>query len=161
MSNALWRRAEVLEKLGRHNEAVVDWTRATDLTPAEKRQPFRRSLALALAQAGRHVEAVVAAESLTGADQATPVDLMTAAIVFALCSSDATDDAAHRDRFGQRAVALIDQAHSGGLFAKAADVDQLKTHPGLAALRERADFQQLLERLEKEVGSQPPPPSAN
>jgi hypothetical protein len=52
------------------------------------------------------------------------------------------------ERYAARAVALLNQAHTGGHLKNAMFLRQFKTDPDLDPLRKRADFQKLLQELE-------------
>jgi hypothetical protein len=58
-------------------------------------------------------------------------------------------DAAQRDKYAGRGVALLRQARTRGLFRKKANVEQLRKDANLAPLRQRADFKELLTELER------------
>ena len=83
--------------------------------------------------------------------------LYNLACVYSLAATATRKDAAltpadrHQmaEQYAARAVELLANAHAVGYFTVATKLDRLKQDRDLEALRGRADFQQLLSRLEK------------
>jgi hypothetical protein len=105
-----------------------------------------------LANKGQHAQAAAAAP-LAEAKPASAGILYDTGCVYALCVAavhkDAQTAAAERDQlaedYARRALALLRRAVQAGFN----DLPHLKTNdPDLAALRGRADFQQLVQELE-------------
>src|SRR5262249_45322449 len=143
LRNSHWGRAQALTQLGRHAEAVQDWDRALELDEGPNRPTFRLSRAVNLAQLGQDQQATTEVEAVLQAGPPTADRLYDAACVFALSAGKAGDPAV-QERYAARAVALLRDAVAKG-YNKVA---HLKKDSDLDALRQRADFQQLLADLE-------------
>ncbi len=107
----------------------------------------------ALAQHGRHAEAVAAADALAARWPQDHETLYGCACVHALAAGAVKDDAALSERYAARAVALLRQAVGAGFK----DAAHMAKERDLDALRDRADFQQFVAGLEKKM---PPKPKA-
>jgi serine/threonine protein kinase/tetratricopeptide (TPR) repeat protein len=145
LRNAHWGRAQALDKLARHGDAVRDWDQALTLNGVPAAEPFiRRGRALTLARAGEHAKAVAEADFLAEAKDATGATLYDLACICALAATAVKDDARLPEHYAARAVALLCQAVAKGWK----DAAHMKKDPDLDALRDREDFQQLLAKLE-------------
>jgi tetratricopeptide (TPR) repeat protein len=148
LRNAHWGRAEALDKLGRHADAVKDWDRALELNALQVDEPGLRSgRARTLARAGEHARAVAEANALAEAKDVTGDTLYDLTCVCAIAAAGAKDaqtpgaDARRlAEGYAARAVELLRRALAKG-FQGAARVNKDKD---LDALRERADFKELL-----------------
>jgi serine/threonine protein kinase len=116
-------------------------------------QRARLKRATDLANKGQHAQAAAEAAPLAEAKPASAGMLYDTGCVYALCvaavQKDAQTAAAERDQlaedYARRAIALLRRAVQAGFR----DLPHLKTNdPDLAALRGRADFQQLVQELE-------------
>jgi serine/threonine-protein kinase len=151
--DAHWKRAEVLTDLGRWDDALADWDRAVELTlvPAEKPW-FRLYRTRTLAHAGRHAAAAGEVEGLVGPARGSGEFLYQLARVLALAAGVAAKDEAlppadrqqAADRYGARAVELLDLARAAGYFRAAANRKKLARDARFEPLRRRDDFQKLL-----------------
>jgi serine/threonine-protein kinase len=151
LRNTHWGRAEALERLGRHAEAVADWEQALALNddrPCDAEFCLGRSGALA--RAGRPDPATAAVEELLRPGNADHGTLYEAARVYALAAAQAAKAAPphtsslRAEQYAQRAAALLRQAVQKGYQ----DVAHMKKDAELDSLRPRLDFQRLLADLE-------------
>src|SRR5262249_53214413 len=141
LRNAHWARAQALDKLGRHADAVQDWDRALSLNAVPAGEPgIRSSRAVSLARAGDHARAVAEADALAAAKGATGSALYDLACACALAAAAVQDDAKLQDRYAARAVELLRQAVAKG-FKDAAHMNKDRD---LHALRDRAGFKSLV-----------------
>jgi tetratricopeptide (TPR) repeat protein len=146
LGNAHYGRAQALDRLGRHPEAVKDWDRALELNDTLAKEPsVRRGRAQSLARAGEHARAVAEVNALAevkGVDGSTLYDL---ACVCALAADKVTGDTGPRlaEEYAARAVELLRHAVAKG-YKNAAHVSEDKA---LDALRGRDDFKNLLAEL--------------
>jgi tetratricopeptide (TPR) repeat protein len=146
LRNAHWNRAEALDKLARHADAVKDWDRVLALNAEPAQEPLiRRGRAQCLARAGEHAQAVAEANALTEAKDVTGDTLYGVARVYALAAAKVTGDPRPRlaDAYAARAVELLRQAVAKG-YKNAA---HLKQDKDLDALRGRQDFTELVAKL--------------
>jgi tetratricopeptide (TPR) repeat protein len=149
------RRAQVLVKVGRHAEAILDWDRAIQLAVGKERDEFHLARAVAQARTGDHRQASAEANELAGKAPGSGNVLYQAACVYALSSVAVPKDAELRQierdklaaRYGSRAVALLTQAEKAGYFKAPAEFDQLRKDTDLDPLRSRPDFQKLLREM--------------
>jgi tetratricopeptide (TPR) repeat protein len=145
LRNAHWGRAQALDKLARHADAVKDWDRALALNAVAAHIPlFRCNRALSLARAGEHAKAVAEVNALAEAKEVTGATLYDLGCVCALAAAAVKDDARLPEHYAARAVALLRQAVAKGWK----DAAHMKKDPDLGVLRDREDFQQLLAKLE-------------
>jgi len=136
LPNARWIRAETLETLGRYTEAAADWDQArTDRTRADY---FTVRYARALAKAGHHERAAVAAEAFLDGSAAA---YFNAACIFALNETTRDKD------YHAQAVELLQKAAEQGFFEEEEHRENLELDDDLASLRQREDFQSLLNSL--------------
>jgi serine/threonine protein kinase/Tfp pilus assembly protein PilF len=146
MRNAYSGRAQAHDDLKQYTEAIAAWDQAVELSPAQERGEFRMSRAASRARAGHLAPAMQEAEDL--AKNGDAVMLYNAACLFALAgasSSAAPGLAEAREKCAKRAIDLLRQAVAKGWQ----DIEHLKTDEDLSVLRERADFQGLVNDLEK------------
>jgi serine/threonine protein kinase/Tfp pilus assembly protein PilF len=160
LRNAHWSRAQALDTLGRHADAVKDWDRALQLNAVAVQEPaFRFSLARSLARAGEHARAVAEANLLAEpASARSPFPgpaLYELACVCAIASGKVRDaESASADaprlagEYAARAVELLRQAVAKGYK----DVARLKKDRDLDAVRDREDFKRLVAGLEAKKG---------
>jgi tetratricopeptide (TPR) repeat protein len=154
LRNTHWGRAEALERLGRHAEAVADWEQARALNDD---RPYDAAFGLgrsgALARAGRPGPATAAVEELLRPGRADHGTLYDAARVYALAAAQVAKAAPphtnslRAEHYARRAVELLRQALRKGHKYVAG----LQKDADLDALRPRPDFRQLLADLEAEA----------
>jgi serine/threonine-protein kinase len=153
--NALWRRAEMLTRMGNYAEAVPNWERAQGFAAEANRGWFRLQHALALARAGDHAAATAAAEELSKQETASGDTLYDLARVEALAQTAAAADPKlgpeerHRlaDTCATRGIELLEKARAAGYFQTPANRERLKTDQDLAPLRSRPEFAPLLRSI--------------
>src|SRR5262249_15328930 len=92
-------------------------------------------------------EAVADAEALTK-DPATPAPMLCNAADVCSRASTAAKEAAQREAYAGRALALLRRAQAAGFFGDRANVERLKRDTDLDPLRQREDFQKLVAELE-------------
>jgi tetratricopeptide (TPR) repeat protein len=148
LRNAHVRRAQALDKLKRHAEALPHWDRAAELSPPDQRPSVRMDRAASQARAGKAAEAVAEAEVLAKDPAASGNHLYNAACVYALASAAVKDDAKQQEAYAGQAVALLRRAQSTGLFKDRKWVEHLKKDTDLDVLRSREDFKKCVAELE-------------
>jgi hypothetical protein len=150
------KRALLLTKLKRHQEALADWDAAVAAETGKRAADLRFARAAALVHTGEHARATAEARALTeGASTPGPA-CYSAACVYSLASAAvARDDRlpqAERDalaeQYAARALELLTRARDAGFFKTAAGLAGLKRNTDLDPLRSRAGFQMLLAQLE-------------
>jgi tetratricopeptide (TPR) repeat protein len=149
LCDAHWGRARALDRLGRHAEAVQDWERAVDLDDGGQRAVLQLGRAISQAHvSGNHRQALSEAEAL-----AKSSDGPTLAGLARLCGlasaplvggQEPAAAAPFQEEYAARAVGLLRQAASKGFR----DTLYLQKGTDLAILRNRKDFQMLLEDRE-------------
>ncbi len=141
-------RARALDALGRHAEALQRWDRSIALDTRND-PALRAGKSVALAHAGSVDAAVELADQTAKAEIPAAEDVLALARAYALASGLASSDAARAEELGARAVRSLERAAKAGYFAAPETIDAAERDPDLAALRERADFRGLLERLRR------------
>jgi serine/threonine-protein kinase len=150
LHNAHLCRAQALAQLGRHADALKDWDRVLELDVEAKHTTTHRFWrALSLAHAGQHAAAVDEVNLLAEAQDVNDGKLYNLAQVCALAATTVKENPTLQDRYAARAVTLLRQAVAKGYK----DSEKLKKDEDLKALRQREDFQKLLQELEKANGS--------
>jgi serine/threonine protein kinase/tetratricopeptide (TPR) repeat protein len=136
LAHALQQRAEVLESLGRYDEAAIDWTKAADAA-IESRKPLLLSRrAISRVRTGATQEALQEAENFL--PKADSVVFYNAGCAYAVAAAQTKD--ANAAKYADRAMELLRQSFEKGFL----DVEHAKKDDDLTALRERPDFQKLL-----------------
>jgi tetratricopeptide (TPR) repeat protein len=106
----------------------------------------RRDLMMSLARVGSHSEAVELAESVRAKLPKDPGALVDVANCYAVCSAvvpAAGADKEARERYVAKALEALGQALDAGYGDKV----NLETEPDLDAIRDRAEFKALLDRV--------------
>jgi serine/threonine protein kinase/tetratricopeptide (TPR) repeat protein len=154
--NTRGRQYEFLDDAKRYSEALAVCRRTVELAPDEQGRRYRRLfLAMALARAGRHAEAVAQAESLiTPQPIVPPQDLFTylarvCAIAAVAARADGRLPPKEREALAERdavqAVTFLARAKEAGGPAKWPEVKkEVLAEPDFAPLRSRDDFRRLL-----------------
>jgi len=145
---AHWGRAQALDNLKRHREALAHWDEALKLSAPAERPRVQLALARSWLYTGQAAEAVADAEALTQ-DPATPGGILCdAACLYALAAAALPGDAGQSEKYAGRALALLRRAQAGGFFKDGRKVDAVKQHADREVLRPREDFQKLVAELE-------------
>jgi tetratricopeptide (TPR) repeat protein len=153
-------RARALDWLGRHTEALADWETALGYASKSRNTPAYELLAgkaTTLAKLGRRAEA----EPLISQVAAAPADegeaFFVAATAAALLAGADADSVERKEKAQAQGIAFLRRAHEAGLFRIKYWANRLKSDRDLAALRDRADYRQLVADLEKESAPGPQP----
>jgi tetratricopeptide (TPR) repeat protein len=153
LSHALQQRAELLDMLGRYEEAAVDWTQAADAA-TEGRKPLMLShRSISRVRAGTTQQALQEVDGLLPkADHAV---VYNAGCAYAVAASQTKD--ANAAKYADRAMELLRQSFEKGYIY----AEHVKKDDDLTALRERADFQKLLADMDQAQAAKkqhsPPP----
>ncbi len=147
--------AQVMARLGRHEEALKAWDRALELDLGEDRDAVQGERLHTLLALGDHAGAAAGAEALAKKDRLPPAVRYDLACVYALAAAAAREDekltgderTRTADRYAARALELLAAVEAAGFFKEPDHLEQLRKDPDLDALRPSADFQKLLGRL--------------
>lgn len=153
LRNSLHGRIMTLMQLGRYPEALCDLDHGP-LRDNPTFEPIRdrlRVLCLAHTDPSR---AVTATEELLRGRLVPPDLAGMAASVFAMVAAQEKDAAAAENLAG-RAVALFRQAHATAETRTPDHLRHLRFDPALAALRQRGDFQRLLQEMAQTLPRSP------
>jgi tetratricopeptide (TPR) repeat protein len=131
-------RAEALDRLGRHAEALADWDRAIELAGPGKDGAFR---CFRLLSEGKPGEALATAETLADKPDLSADALYPLARACGLAASD--EDGARRERGAAGVLKLLRRSTALGYVPS----EWMKHDPAFAPLRARKDFQALLAEL--------------
>jgi serine/threonine-protein kinase len=147
--------AQLRERQGRHAEAARQWERVVSLAGPERREHFQFFLTIALARSGDHRKAWSMVHALKPSLGKLPVGYhFHLAWVCSICIGAAENDktlsagerAALRSHYGDEGIALLRRALE---LVPAADRParraSIRQDDAMAALRQRADYRQLLE----------------
>jgi tetratricopeptide (TPR) repeat protein len=142
LRNSHGNRAHAYDRLERFVDAVKEWDRAVELSK-EPEQPWMRVLrANSKVRAGLVAEAVAEVAELTKSPSWFAGKWYNSACVYAIASGKSAD---RKMEYADRAMECLRNAVKAG-FKNAATLKQVKDFD---ALRDRADFGQLLTELEK------------
>src|SRR5262249_13603047 len=122
LRNACWGRAQALDMLKRHTEAVKDWDRAMELDEGPSRRPTRFLRALSLARAGDHARAVSEAMELSQGKDVTGGMLCDLGCVCSLASgvvrpsraNEIAESGKLKEQYAACALELLRRAFSKG-----------------------------------------------
>jgi tetratricopeptide (TPR) repeat protein len=134
-------RANALDRLHKHAEAVKEWERVLGLSPDAERVRARLNRANSRIQTGEVAGALVEVADLTEASELQPVDWYNLGCVYAVASGTVADK---KQEYADRAMVLLRKAVQAGYdnpahMAKDSDLD---------SLRGREDFQKIMAELE-------------
>jgi tetratricopeptide (TPR) repeat protein len=141
LRNSHVNRARAYDLLNDHAEAVKDWDRTVELSPASEQPSYRAGRANSRLQAGATAEAVAEVEELTKLSNWSASHWYDFACVYAVASSKSADK---KLQYAYEAMELLRRAVSEG-YKNAA---HMVKDTDLDSLRQREDFQKLLEELE-------------
>jgi hypothetical protein len=113
-------------------------------------------LTLALAKAGEHARVITEVEALENDSAVTDDGVWNLASACAISVSrvrkdtklDSTEQSMLADRYGARAVALLQKLQDQGYFKVSENALALATDADLVSLRDRADFRELLKQVQ-------------
>ena len=145
LCNSHGARADVLQRLARHAEAVKDYDRAIVLDGGNRHPYFRIQRAVSLAHLKEHVRAAAEVDVVAGEPNLPAYLLQDAAAVHAVCSAATLDDAKLSEQYAARAVALLRRAFEKNYKAIAKVV---KDDKRLDVVRLRTDFEKLVNEWE-------------
>jgi tetratricopeptide (TPR) repeat protein len=137
--NACMGRAEALDRLRRHGEALPDWDRVLALAEEPDRRGIRIRRAWTLARLGKHAQAIAEASELAEGKHVTADDIYNLACIYAQ-SSAVAEQAPVSKRYAAEAVKLLQQAAAKGYR----DVVHMKQDTDFDPIRNRPDFQGLV-----------------
>src|SRR5207245_6415414 len=113
LRNTHWGRARVLGQLGKHTEAIADWDKAIELSPAAEQTRCRLARSLALVQGGQAAKAIADAEAVLKAGVNKARDYYDLACVYSLGSAaEKAKDGPLAEQHAARAVELLKQAEA-------------------------------------------------
>jgi tetratricopeptide (TPR) repeat protein len=141
LRNSHWNRAEAYDALHQYAEAVQDWDRAVELSPAQEQPSFRVRRAASRVQAGQAAEAVADVAELTKLATWNAGQWYDFACVYALAGGKIADK---KQEYADRAMQLLHQAVKAGWK----DAAHMKKDTDLDSLRQREDFKKLMQALE-------------
>jgi eukaryotic-like serine/threonine-protein kinase len=162
LRNAHWRRADALDKQGKHGDAMASWDQALALDRGSEREKLRVFRARSVARSGDHRSAVTAVESLAGGRSDDGDHQFELARFYAVAATVAASDPGltipEREDLGRRyvgrAVSFATAAKASGGFQNAERLDALKQSEDFAQLRQNPEFQAILKAVE--AGKQNP-----
>jgi serine/threonine protein kinase len=151
-------RADVLVRLNRREESLVNRDRSIELNEDHFRRKERVFRAMTLARLGQSQRATQEAEVLVaeGAIQGWAGTFYDLSTIYALCIPHVAEDkqlfeaerAKLKEQYGRRAVEIMELAEKSGYFAQPEARQDLRTDDDLKSLRERPDFRELLQRVQ-------------
>jgi tetratricopeptide (TPR) repeat protein len=148
------RRAALLARLGRGEQADADWQRVLKIAPVAQLAGLRLQRAVSRAQAGDYLRAAAEAEELAaeGVPAGTLYDLACIHAVDAVASGkDAARPLPEREKraeqYARVAVALLRRLARAGYFRDAKRVEHLDKDEDFAGLREREDYRAFRQTL--------------
>lgn len=145
-------RAQTLEKLGRLNEALVDWDRVVEMADESTSPEYRVSRAVLMLKAGQRNRAVAEAYSLAANTYLNDDQRYNLACILAL-SADAAKNAtglgafvdfAAAEAHAGAAIALLRKLQLSGFFKRTGNTRYLAEDADLEILRSRSDFRALI-----------------
>jgi tetratricopeptide (TPR) repeat protein len=140
LRTAYWGRAEALDRLDRPADAIKDWDRAVNLSPAHDKRAVRVARACSLARGGQVERAVAEADDLATSPSLPATQFYNLACVYALAAGR---DGANREEHVRRGLELLRRAVDHGFK----DAGLLRTDDDLKPLRDHEDFRKLLAGL--------------
>ena len=145
LSNALVGRAAALDLLQRWPEAVQAWDRVLATVPASLGMQYRLHKTMSLAQAGAHAQAFTEVEALATTRRWPGEVYLHLACVCGVAAQHATHPSPLEERYAQRALELLRQAHKAGAFKDPQRRQILQFGVDLNPLRDRPEFKQFLQ----------------
>lgn len=150
LRNAHSGRAVAFQMLSKLDEALHDWNRAIELTELAEQVVYRAARAVVLAHLGQIDSAVDEVTELASSDHWNAVYWYNFACVFSIASRTVDDK---RQEYSDRAVTLLQKSVDAGWR----DASHFKEDADLEPLRNREDFQKLIDSIEEAARSQSTP----
>jgi tetratricopeptide (TPR) repeat protein/tRNA A-37 threonylcarbamoyl transferase component Bud32 len=144
LRNAYWSRAMAYLTLQKHGEALKDWHKAIELSPRNEQPGLRVMRAVSRVKAGQFAEAVAEIAELTKSASWKPGEWYNFACYYALASGNVAEQ---KQQYADRAMELLQTAVKAGW----SDAALMKEDHDLDALRDRADFQKLIAKIEAQA----------
>jgi tetratricopeptide (TPR) repeat protein len=150
-----WTRAMVYARMGLHELALEDWDRCVEVSEGDLRDIARFGRAKARLNMRDFEQAAADADELLETRDLRPEMLFDLALLYCKCaelagprnSLDAKPRHGGGHEFAARAVQCLVQCNAAGLFSAPSRLHDLETMPMLSILRERSDFQKLLDEV--------------
>jgi tetratricopeptide (TPR) repeat protein len=142
LCNSHMGRASAHDRMGKHAEAIKDWTRAVELSPSEEQWRFRVHRADSRVRAGQVAEAISEVADLRMSATVGVDQWYDFACIYSVASGK---DAEKKQEYAESAMRCLRHAVQAG-FKDAAHMAKDKD---LDVLRSRDDFKKLLESLAK------------
>jgi tetratricopeptide (TPR) repeat protein len=139
-------RAEANQALERYRAAVEDYDHVVALADAESRDHFRVDRSVLLADAGEKHRARTEADDLSAKAGLSEPDLFNLALVYGLLVQGETGQPSERGA-GDRAIALLGRLQKSGFLKQKIFENLLRTAPEFNSLRDRKEFQQIIQSL--------------
>jgi hypothetical protein len=147
----LWVREE------RHDQALKDWERRSQLTDAPLPTDVRLFRARSLAKQGEHIDAAVEVQAIAGTVELASGTMYNLACALAISVSAAQQDKrlrltaseARAEQYAKGALTWLRKSRDAGFFRIPGNIEQLRKDADLDSLRTREDFKQFLAELEK------------
>jgi serine/threonine-protein kinase len=121
---------------------------------------FRIRYLLALLRHGDVDRALALTEEFVKQKNLAPVMCYNLACIYAVASAAVASDSERAEELARRAMNWLGKAEQAGFLRNAAALDHARKDEDLHALRQRADFQELMKRAETEVKTSKPRPGA-
>ena len=141
LRNGHWSRALAFEQLARHAEALQDWNKAVEFSPAAEQPNLRIERAFSSLRNGKMNEGVDEITELTKSSNWNAGQWYRLACAYAFAGDKDPDK---REEFARRTVELLRKAVRMGFK----DVSQFRNDTNLDPLRDRDDFKMLLADLD-------------
>ena len=135
--NSYSHRAELLDALQRHGEAVKDWDKALEFCEEDKKQGLMFARVDSRIRAGEVAESIAVLEELAKIEVPHAIHWFNFARLFAISSQSLPD---RKEELAANAVTLLRKAISLGLN----DIERIKQDEDLQHLADRDDFKQLI-----------------
>jgi eukaryotic-like serine/threonine-protein kinase len=142
LRNSYLMRAQGFDRLGQNDLATQDWSRAVELSPKEDIPQIRANRIIIFLTAGKLEQAITELTKLQSLTEFNSNQLYDFACVYGVA---AKQDEAQALTYGDAALELLRKAVTAGWQ----DAAHMRQDTDLDALRDREDFKQLLDDLDK------------
>jgi hypothetical protein len=155
------RKAELLDRLGRRDEADQAWKRVELVSGRAGQNRVLIERAHALARSGNHDTAAEILAPLEGREDLKGSDYYHVACVFSLASAAVPDDEAlatesrevRSQAYAEQAMGMLRKAAAAGFFLRPVDVERLERDADLDPLRRREEFDEFIAALKLKAQS--------